>query len=130
VIVVDASAAIEILLRLERAEDLMDRVFDSGETLHVPHLFDVEVAQVIRRYAGRGELTPFRAEQAIGVLRDFPVERYSHQPLLERIWQLRHNLTAYDAAYLSLAEVLDATLVTRDNGLAGVRDVKVRVEVF
>jgi predicted nucleic acid-binding protein len=130
VIVLDASAAVEILLRLERSEVLMERVFDSFETLHVPHLFDVEVAQVIRRYTGRGELSPFRAEQAIGVLRDFPVERYSHQPLLERIWELRSNVTAYDAAYVSLAEVLSATLVTRDGALARIPGMRARVEVF
>lgn len=129
-IVLDASAAVEILLRLGRAESLMERVFGELETLHVPHLFDVEVMQVVRRYAGRGELTAFRAEQAIGVLRDLPVERYSHEPLLERMWELRSNLTAYDAAYLSLAEALGATLVTCDGALARVTGVGARVEVF
>ena len=119
-IVVDASAAIEILLQLESAEALMDRLFDGRETLHAPHLMDVEAAQVIRRYWKAGDITASRGAQALQDLADLPIARYAHEPLLDRIWQLRANVTAYDAAYIALAEGLDAVLITRDRSLARV----------
>ena len=75
--------------------------------------------QVLRRYASAGDLDPTRAEEALEDLSDLPIVRYPHQPFAERIWQLRENLTAYDAAYVALAEALDAPLLTRDSGIAG-----------
>jgi predicted nucleic acid-binding protein len=128
-IVVDASVGVEILLRLPDADMLMDRLF-SGDTLHVPHLFDVEVAQVVRRYWRADEITPARGLQAIQDLADLPVTRHSHEPLLERIWQLRANITAYDASYVALAEALDAVLLTRDAALARASGRKSLVEVI
>jgi predicted nucleic acid-binding protein len=129
-IVVDASAAVEILLQLETADILMQRLLADGETLHAPHLLDVEVAQVIRRYARNGDITPLRGSEAIRDLADLPITRYAHDELLERIWQLRNNLTAYDAAYIALAEALDAPLVTRDSGLKRVPGVRTTIEVL
>lgn len=117
-IVLDASAALEVLLNSSAATDVADRIFAPGETLHAPHLFDLEVAQVLRRYAASGQLDPERGLQALEDLADFPLIRYPHHHLLPRIWELRHNATAYDAAYLALAEALDARLLTRDKALA------------
>lgn len=128
-IVVDASAVVEVLLQLPAAERLMDRIFGSGESLHAPHLLDVEVAQVIRRYARRGDISPARGAEAIGDLAVMPITRHSHTPLLERAWQLRDNATAYDAVYLACAEALDASLVTRDAALRRVGSTA-QVEVF
>lgn len=104
-------------------------LFAANETLHAPHLIDLEVAQVLRRYVRSGVISPERGAEALTDLLDFPFTRYPHSVLLIRIWQMRHGLTAYDAAYLALAEALDATLVTRDRALrrAGTQ---VRVEVI
>ncbi len=93
-------------------------IFASGETLHAPHLIDLEVAQVLRRYVRSSIISAERGAEALTDLADFPLTRYPHLVLLSRIWQLRGGVTAYDAAYLALAEVLDARLVTRDRALA------------
>lgn len=129
-IVLDASAVIAMVLRLRQADRLMDRVFVEGETLHAPHLVDVEVSQVVRRYWRAGDITAARGEEALRDLADLPIERYTHEPLIGRVWQLRHNATAYDAAYIALAEGLGAVLVTLDSALARIPGVRVPVEVF
>jgi predicted nucleic acid-binding protein len=118
VIVVDASAVLELLLNRRVASALRQRLFRAGETLHAPHLIDVEVLHVIRRYNMSGEMKDDRAEEAIRNHLALPIERYSHELLADRIWQLRSNLTAYDAAYVALAELLGARLVTTDARLA------------
>lgn len=128
-IVVDASAALEVLLRTAAAAAVEARLFDAGESLHAPHLIDVEVAQVLRRYASRGRLAPERCRAALVDLADLPLSRYPHDPLLPRIWDLRRNLTAYDAAYVALAEALEAPLVTRDRRLAAAPGHAARVEL-
>jgi predicted nucleic acid-binding protein len=79
---------------------------------------DLEIAQVLRRYVLSGAITPTRGEEALADLVDLPLTRYSHFTLLSRIWEMRYRLTAYDAAYLALAEALNAKLVTRDRALA------------
>lgn len=127
-IVVDASAVLEILLQTPAAARVSRRMFASGVTLHAPHLLDVEVAQALRRYARSGVISSDRGAQALEYLADLPLNRYPHFVLLPRIWQLRHNVTAYDAAYLALAEALDAPLLTRDRALASAGG-RVRVEV-
>lgn len=117
-IVVDSSAVIEVLLRTESALAVERRIFASGETLHAPHLLDLEVAQVLRRYCMAGEMDPERGREAVDDLADFPIRRYPHDLFLTRIWELRDNLTSYDAIYVALAELLPAPLLTRDARLA------------
>ena len=129
-IVVDASAAVEVLLQLDAADALMDRLFGGSESLHAPQLLDVEVAQVIRRYALAGDISAARGAEAVRDLADLPIARHGHAPLLDRMWRLRSNVTAYDAAYIALAEALDAVFVTRDGGLARIPGVRLRVEVI
>jgi predicted nucleic acid-binding protein len=121
VIVVDASVILELLLNRPPAERIAQRILTPEESLHVPHLLDLEVAQVLRRYVLGDGLRPARAGQALDDLADLPLNRYPHDVLLPRIWELRHNLSAYDAAYVALAETLDAVLLTRDERLAKVR---------
>ena len=129
-IVIDASAVLEILLNTAAGERLADRVLHPAETVHAPHLLDVEVLQVLRRYARAGDLVAERGQEAIEDLNDLPLTRYPHQILLDRVWELRHNLTAYTAIYIALAEALDAPLVTRDKRLASSRGHDARVELL
>ena len=117
-IVVDASAILELLLDTPAAPDIETRLLGTGESLHAPHLLGLEIAQALRRYVSVGELTPQRGKQALTDLADFPIIRYPHDLFLSRIWALRHNVTAYDAAYLALAESLPAPLITCDARLA------------
>jgi len=134
VIVVDASALLEVLLQTPAAPPITERLFDPDESLHAPFLLDVEVLQILRRYALSGQIGEARGREALADLGDFAIERYPHEPLLERSWDLRGNVSAYDAAYLVLAETLDAVLVTCDGRLArAVRDhggINVEVEAF
>jgi predicted nucleic acid-binding protein len=129
VIVVDASAVIEVLLRTPSADAVEGRLFDTRRTLHAPHLLDIEVVHVVRRYAAAGEIDHERGRLAVADLADFPVQRYPHGFLLPRVWQLRNNLTAYDAVYVALAEALDAPLLTRDQRLAAAAGHHARVEL-
>ena len=121
---------LEVLLGTATGALVEDRLLTGGESLHAPHLLDVEVAQVLRRYTAAGELTPERGREALMDLVDFPVHRYPHDVLLPRIWELRHNVTAYDAAYLALAEILAAPLVTCDARLAAAPRHAAKIEVF
>lgn len=127
-IVVDASAVVDVLLQTDRGRALEGRLF-SGEVLNAPHLLDLEVAQVLRRHAGAGGLSSGRARGALHDFLDLRIERYAHQLFLPRIWELRANATAYDAAYLALAEALGVPLVTTDRKLADVPGHDARVEV-
>ena len=104
--------------------------FRAEESLHAPHLIDLEVAQVLRRYVSRGEMYPDRARMALDLFARFPITRYSHEPLLPRIWELRSNLTAYDAAYVALAEGLGATMLTCDERLARAPGNRATIEVI
>lgn len=128
-IVVDASALLEALLRTPAAKVVEDRLFAPHQTLHAPHLLDVEIAQVIRRYAANGEIDGERGRMALADLADLPLRRYPHDFLLPRIWDLRNNLTAYDAAYVALAEALDAPLLTRDRRLAAAAGHRAQIEL-
>ena len=128
--VVDASAVIEMLLRTPLGVLCTDRLLRPGELLCSPHLIDVEVLQVLRRYAARAELSDDRGDEARKDLADLPLQRYPHQPLLARIWELRRSLSAYDAAYVALAEALDAPLVTCDGRLGRAHGHGARIEVL
>jgi predicted nucleic acid-binding protein len=129
VIVVDASAFLEVLLRMPAAGTVEQRLFGSAEVLNAPYLLDLEIAQVLRRQANAGKLAARRGQIALADLAAAPLDRYPHDILLPRIWELRHNLTAYDAAYVALAEMLDATLITRDRRLAAAPGHQARIEV-
>jgi predicted nucleic acid-binding protein len=117
-IVIDASAVVELLLGSETGRSLIERVLTPWETLHAPHLVDVEVAHAVRRHDLGGALGETRATTVLRDLRLLPLHRYGHSELLERVWELRHRLTAYDACYVALAETLDAPLITCDAALA------------
>jgi predicted nucleic acid-binding protein len=130
VIVLDASAVIEVLLLTATGAPVAERLLTAESSLHAPHLLDVEVAQVLRRFVARGKLTPERAGKALEDLAGLPLERYPHEILLRRIWALRENLTAYDAAYVALAEILGATLLTCDARILRAPGHFAHVEVF
>ena len=119
-IVLDASAAIEWLIKSSKGTKVDRRLFSRPVTIHVPHLLDVEIAQVLRRYVRERIMTASRGEEALQDLHYLPLDRYPHDILMPRVWELRAALTAYDAVYVALAELLDAPLVTCDRkiGLA------------
>jgi predicted nucleic acid-binding protein len=117
-IVLDASALLELLLGTRLGRAVAARIADPEVSLHVPHLVDVEVAQALRRYVREGDLDADSAAEAVEDLSALDLERHSHEPLLGRVWALRDNLTAYDAVYVALAEALGTTLVTCDRRLA------------
>jgi predicted nucleic acid-binding protein len=118
VIVLDASAAIEWLFQSPAGRKIDRRMFIPSESLHAPHLIDVEVAQVLRRYVRDKTITAQRGQEALEDLRDLPLSRYPHDFLIPRIWELRATLTAYDAVYVALAELLGAPLLTCDRKIA------------
>ncbi len=126
----DASAAIELLLQTATGVKIDQRILAPGERLHAPHLLDLEVVQALRRFVATGSLTPRRAQEALDDLLALSITRYPHDVLLERIWTLRGNLTAYDAAYVALAEALGAPLVTCDSKVAASPHHGARVEVI
>lgn len=116
-IVLDSSAAVEWLLGLPLADEVADRVL-SADSVHAPALLDVEVAHVVRRYAASGQITAQTGERALSALSELDAVRYTHELLLPLIWRLRNSLTAYDAAFVALAAVLDVPLVTLDARIA------------
>jgi predicted nucleic acid-binding protein len=118
VIVLDASAVIEWLLQTSRGAKIDLRIFSPSESIHAPHLMDVEVAQVLRRYVRDKTITTHRGHEALEDLDDLPLNRYPHDFLLPRVWELRGTLTAYDAVYVSLAELIGAPLLTCDARIA------------
>ena len=128
-IVVDASAVLELLLSTPAGQAVAERIAASGHGLHAPHLLDVEIAQALRRFAQQGKLAETDAVEAINDLRDLDLKRHAHEPLLDRVWQLRQNLSAYDAVYVALAEVLDAPLLTCDVRLTRAPGAARRVEL-
>ena len=117
-IVLDASALVELLLNTAAGRTIATRIADPALSLHVPHLADIEVTQALRRYANDGDLDAADAAAALEDLRSLDLERHAHEPRLDRVWGLRHSLSAYDAVYVALAEVLDTVLLTCDARLA------------
>lgn len=129
-IVLDASSAVDWLLRTPAGQLIDNRIYARHETLHAPHLFDLGVVQVMRRLVQQGIVSSVRASEAVQDLLALRLVRYPHFIFLPRIWQLRNNLSAYDAAYVALAENLTAPLITRDTRLASVPGHSASVEVF
>ncbi|HEX8110922.1 MAG TPA: type II toxin-antitoxin system VapC family toxin [Kofleriaceae bacterium] len=130
-IVIDASALVEIVIGgTPRAARLAARIADPSESLHAPHLIDLEVTLVLRSLVARQQLSSALATRAIGDLLALDITRYPHDVLVPRIWQLRGNLTVYDAAYIALAESLRAPLVTCDGQLAAAPGNRAQVELF
>ena len=127
----DASAAIAVLLNLgTSALAIRERLEGSAEGPHVPHLFEMEVLSALRRYAlGRG-LSEVRGSELLEDLASLRLNRYPHTALLRRMWELKENVTVQDAAYVALAETLDAPLVTMDAGLARAPGIRAAVEVY
>ena len=129
-IVLDASAVVDWLLQTSAGQSIEKRIYSHNETLHAPHLLDLEVTQVLRRLALQKVVPVRRADEAVRDLLDLRITRYPHLVLLPRIWQLRHNLSAYDAAYIVLAEKLGAALITRDGRLASASGHAAAIELF
>lgn len=129
-IIVDASCLVDVLLAQPAATLLMERLLGGEDQLGAPHLIDVEVTQAVRRRWLIGELTADHAEDVFELFDLFPIVRYPHAPLLPRVWELRENLTAYDATYVALAELFEAPLVTRDARLARSRGHFAQIELI
>ena len=116
-IVLDASAVISLLVEPAAESKLIrDRMAEAGEAC-APHLLDIEVTSAFRRLVRQGAIAAARTHRALQTFLDLPIVRFPHSPLVSRIWELRDRLSAYDAAYVSLAERLEATLLTRDRRL-------------
>lgn len=103
---------------------------DPRETLHVPHLFTVEVLHALRRLTLAGHVSETRSNRAINAMLNMRLTRYPHEPFVKRIWELKENVSAYDSAYVALAETLDAPLVTTDGRLAQALVHKAKVEFY
>ncbi len=129
-IVIDASAAIELILRTELGERVQLRALDPDERLYAPHLLDLEVAQVLRRLVHLKEITATRAQEALDDYAGILLERLAHRELLGRVWQLPDSMTAYDGAYVALAEALNAPLLTCDGKLARARGHHATIELL
>lgn len=129
-IVLDASAGIELLRRSPAGDRVADALNDRLQTIHVPALFAVEVTQVLRRLVAGGSLDEDRAEQALDDLIDLDLVRHEHEPYLERVWSLRHSMTAYDGVYVALAETIGAPLQTMDGSLARAAGALIQVDLL
>ena len=129
-LVVDASAAVDYLLAFGAFERIAERISARPETLHAPQLLDLEVAQALRRLASRQTITVPRAQDALDDYARLRIRRYPHGWMLPRIWQLRENVTAFDAAYITLSEALDAPLLTADGALARSSGHGAAIELF
>lgn len=119
-LVIDASAAAELVLRRAPASLIERRIREHSGNLHAPHLIDVELLSVLRRLVSSGSATASRARDALDDFQDLRIERYPHEPLLTRAWALRENFSAYDAMYVALAEAISqggAPLLTADERL-------------
>lgn len=129
-IVVDASALLELLLQTPLGTRVEVRLLRDDDEFHCPHLIDVEVTQALRRLVRAGDVSADRAAEAVEDLVDLDLHRHGHLDLLTRTWKLRENVTAYDAMYVALAEALGATVVTCDTRLARAPGHRAHIEVI
>jgi len=127
-IVLDASAVVEMLIGGPWSESLREEVANCNDAIVAPHLLDIEVISALRSLASGKRIDPYVTAELLSGLTTLPIRRYAHAPLFERIWELRHNFTAYDGAYIALAEQLDALLYTCDEKL--VKGHRARVRLF
>ena len=116
-IVLDASVVVELLTNGVLADSIRNDLSGRNESFIAPHLIDVEVMSALRGLVAGQRIGSDRSAQFLTELALLPVERYSHTPLLDRIWELRHNFTAYDATYIALAEATGSALYTSDEKL-------------
>ncbi len=128
-IVVDASVVVDALATPAPSPGLARRLDEDGD-FRAPHLIDIEVTSALRRLRSEGEISDDRAADAIDDLQALRIVRYPHLSFIDRIWALQDNLTAYDAAYVALAEILDVPLVTCDSRLARSRGHEAKIELF
>ena len=126
-VVIDASALVALLLE-GPSGPIQDRLRE--QTLAAPYLVDLEVASALRRRVRRGVLSPAEAGVRVATLAALPVERHAHTRLLPRIWDMRDNISTYDAAYVALAETLGLPLLTADRRLARAPGVRCAVEIL
>lgn len=129
-IVLDASAAVDLLLERGERGDWVARRLAREEVVVAPELIDLEVASAVRKRELAGEIAGARGRASLDDLASMPLRRFPAAPLLDRIWQLRRSLTVYDAAYVALAEALDAPLVTMDERLGRSREHRATVEAY
>jgi predicted nucleic acid-binding protein len=128
-IVLDASAVVEFLLGSDLGARVRQRI-SGDDTLHAPHLLDVEVANAMRRWVLQGRISEPRGRALLDDLLGVPLTRYPHEILLSRMWDLRANASAYDAAYIVLGEILSAPVVTCDARVAGIPGHGAAIEVI
>jgi predicted nucleic acid-binding protein len=118
---------VELLINGRLADSLRRELARRSDSFIVPHLLDVEVASALRSLADGQRIDSHRTEQFLAGLAALPAERYAHTPLLARIWELRHNFTCYDAAYIALAEATDSVLYTSDEKLSKGHSARVKL---
>ncbi len=128
--VLDASVVVELALGTRAGARIRDRLLDPAISLHVPELLDLEVLNVLRRHLHAGTVAIDRAAAAVRRLDELDFQRHRHGPMLPRIWSWRGNLTAYDAAYVALAEVVGGPVLTTDVRLSKAPGLPVPVELF
>ena len=128
--VLDASVVVELVLGTRAGARIRDRLLDPETSLHAPELLDLEVLNVLRRHVQAGTVAMDRAEAAVRRLDELDLQRHRHGPMLRRIWAWCANLTAYDAAYVALAEVVGGPLLTTDARLSKAPGLPVSVELF
>jgi predicted nucleic acid-binding protein len=128
VIVLDASIVVELLTNGPLADSIRRDLAGRDDSFIVPHLLDIEVVSAVRRLVAGQRIDSHRTEQLLTGLAELPAERYEHTSLFGRIWELRHNFTAYDAAYIALAEATNSVLYTCDEKLR--RTHRARVALF
>jgi predicted nucleic acid-binding protein len=129
-IVIDASAVLELVLRTEKGKKVEARALDPDERLSAPHLLDLEVTQALRRLVQLKEITAARAKEALVDHAALFIKRAPHHDMVSRIWDLRDSMTAYDGAYVALAEGMDAPLLTCDGKLARSHGHRARIELI
>lgn len=115
--VIDASALLDLLLQQSGSAATVEAIADERR-VHAPHLAETELLHALRRWVRREEISESRASEVLDDLVEMPIVFHAHAPLRTRVWSLRHRLSAYDATYLALAELLEASLLTADRGLA------------